>query len=97
MLNKQMIDWAMNGFQPTGPKGLEPPEGKRKPTHLTFCHSLFSAAVSVDIFHFPETSHEYQFPYLSQIKDFNGQAHSFSENISQLHKLIIPPVLAHRR
>uniref|UniRef100_A0A8C7U509 DNA (cytosine-5-)-methyltransferase n=1 Tax=Oncorhynchus mykiss TaxID=8022 RepID=A0A8C7U509_ONCMY len=26
--NNQMIDWAMTGFQPTGPKGLEPPEGK---------------------------------------------------------------------
>lgn len=29
MLNKQMIDWAMTGFQPTGPKALEPPEGER--------------------------------------------------------------------
>lgn len=28
MLNKQMIDWAMTGFQPTGPKALEPPEGE---------------------------------------------------------------------
>uniref|UniRef100_A0A672PUP6 DNA (cytosine-5-)-methyltransferase n=1 Tax=Sinocyclocheilus grahami TaxID=75366 RepID=A0A672PUP6_SINGR len=28
MQNKQMIKWAMTGFQPTGPKGLEPPEGK---------------------------------------------------------------------
>ncbi len=28
MQNKQMIEWAMMGFQPTGPKGLEPPEGK---------------------------------------------------------------------
>lgn len=28
ILNKQMIDWAMTGFQPTGPKALEPPEGK---------------------------------------------------------------------
>uniref|UniRef100_A0A7N5ZTN9 DNA (cytosine-5-)-methyltransferase n=1 Tax=Anabas testudineus TaxID=64144 RepID=A0A7N5ZTN9_ANATE len=27
MLNKEMIEWAMTGFQPTGPKGLEPPEG----------------------------------------------------------------------
>uniref|UniRef100_A0A673KR84 DNA (cytosine-5-)-methyltransferase n=1 Tax=Sinocyclocheilus rhinocerous TaxID=307959 RepID=A0A673KR84_9TELE len=26
MQNKQMIEWAMTGFQPTGPKGLEPPE-----------------------------------------------------------------------
>uniref|UniRef100_A0A8D0H9Q5 DNA (cytosine-5-)-methyltransferase n=1 Tax=Sphenodon punctatus TaxID=8508 RepID=A0A8D0H9Q5_SPHPU len=25
--NKQMIEWAMGGFQPSGPKGLEPPEG----------------------------------------------------------------------
>ncbi|XP_023127407.2 DNA (cytosine-5)-methyltransferase 3A isoform X1 [Amphiprion ocellaris] len=31
MLNKQMIDWAMAGFQPTGPKGLEPPEEERNP------------------------------------------------------------------
>ncbi|XP_051245371.1 DNA (cytosine-5)-methyltransferase 3A isoform X3 [Dicentrarchus labrax] len=29
MLNKQMIDWAMTGFQPTGPKALEPPEEER--------------------------------------------------------------------
>ncbi|XP_027856937.1 DNA (cytosine-5)-methyltransferase 3A isoform X2 [Xiphophorus couchianus] len=29
MLNKEMIEWAMTGFQPTGPKGLEPPEDKR--------------------------------------------------------------------
>lgn len=29
MLNKQMIDWAMTGFQPSGPKALEPPEGER--------------------------------------------------------------------
>lgn len=28
MLNKQMIDWAMTGFQPAGPKALEPPEGE---------------------------------------------------------------------
>lgn len=26
--NKQMIEWATTGFQPSGPKGLEPPEGK---------------------------------------------------------------------
>lgn len=26
--NKQMIEWALGGFQPSGPKGLEPPEGK---------------------------------------------------------------------
>ncbi|KAG7229228.1 hypothetical protein INR49_013020 [Caranx melampygus] len=31
MLNKQMIDWAMSGFQPTGPKALEPPEEERNP------------------------------------------------------------------
>ncbi|XP_036405149.1 DNA (cytosine-5)-methyltransferase 3A isoform X2 [Megalops cyprinoides] len=29
--NKQMIEWAMTGFQPTGPKGLEPPEEERNP------------------------------------------------------------------
>ncbi|KAL4623970.1 DNA (cytosine-5)-methyltransferase 3A isoform X2 [Arapaima gigas] len=31
MQNKQMIEWAMAGFQPTGPKGLEPPEEERNP------------------------------------------------------------------
>ncbi|XP_037551149.1 DNA (cytosine-5)-methyltransferase 3A [Nematolebias whitei] len=29
MLNKQMIEWAMTGFQPTGPRGLEPAEEER--------------------------------------------------------------------
>lgn len=28
--NKQMIEWALGGFQPSGPKGLEPPEGERQ-------------------------------------------------------------------
>lgn len=28
--NKQMIEWALGGFQPSGPKGLEPPEGERR-------------------------------------------------------------------
>ncbi|XP_074547557.1 DNA (cytosine-5)-methyltransferase 3A-like isoform X5 [Halichoeres trimaculatus] len=31
MLIKEMIDWAMTGFQPTGPKALEPPEEERNP------------------------------------------------------------------
>ncbi|KAK3563061.1 hypothetical protein QTP86_015863, partial [Hemibagrus guttatus] len=31
MQNKQMIEWGMTGFQPTGPKGLEPPEEERNP------------------------------------------------------------------
>uniref|UniRef100_A0A4W4E4P5 DNA (cytosine-5-)-methyltransferase n=1 Tax=Electrophorus electricus TaxID=8005 RepID=A0A4W4E4P5_ELEEL len=31
MQNKQMIEWAMTGFQPTGPKSLEPPEEERNP------------------------------------------------------------------
>lgn len=31
ILNKQMIDWAMAGFQPAGSKALEPPEGKTAP------------------------------------------------------------------
>lgn len=29
--NKQMIEWALGGFQPSGPKGLEPPEGEQGP------------------------------------------------------------------
>ncbi|XP_049596088.1 DNA (cytosine-5)-methyltransferase 3A isoform X1 [Syngnathus scovelli] len=31
LLNKEMIQWASAGFQPTGPKGLEPPEEERNP------------------------------------------------------------------
>uniref|UniRef100_A0ACB8G8J4 DNA (Cytosine-5)-methyltransferase 3A n=1 Tax=Sphaerodactylus townsendi TaxID=933632 RepID=A0ACB8G8J4_9SAUR len=31
MQNKQMIEWALGGFQPSGPKGLEPPEEERNP------------------------------------------------------------------
>ncbi|XP_068607920.1 DNA (cytosine-5)-methyltransferase 3A-like isoform X2 [Brachionichthys hirsutus] len=31
ILNKQMIEWAMAGFQPAGPKALEPPEEERNP------------------------------------------------------------------
>uniref|UniRef100_A0A8C9RBH6 DNA (cytosine-5-)-methyltransferase n=1 Tax=Scleropages formosus TaxID=113540 RepID=A0A8C9RBH6_SCLFO len=31
MQNKQMIEWAMASFPPTGPKGLEPPEEERNP------------------------------------------------------------------
>ncbi|CAD7671251.1 unnamed protein product [Nyctereutes procyonoides] len=29
--NKQMIEWALRGFQPSGPKGLEPPEEEKNP------------------------------------------------------------------
>ncbi|XP_075413135.1 DNA (cytosine-5)-methyltransferase 3A isoform X3 [Tenrec ecaudatus] len=29
--NKQMIEWALGGFQPAGPKGLEPPEEEKNP------------------------------------------------------------------
>ncbi|XP_018121552.1 DNA (cytosine-5)-methyltransferase 3A isoform X1 [Xenopus laevis] len=29
--NKQMIEWALGGFQPSGPKGLDPPEEERNP------------------------------------------------------------------
>ncbi|XP_061899134.1 DNA (cytosine-5)-methyltransferase 3A isoform X1 [Entelurus aequoreus] len=31
VLNKEMIAWALAGFQPAGPKGLEPPEEERDP------------------------------------------------------------------
>lgn len=55
MLNKQMIDWAMTGFQPTGPKALEPPEGRRI-LRCLICQT------------FQETSHMYQFLYFSQKK-----------------------------
>uniref|UniRef100_A0A668AGD8 DNA (cytosine-5-)-methyltransferase n=1 Tax=Myripristis murdjan TaxID=586833 RepID=A0A668AGD8_9TELE len=52
MQNKQMIEWAMTGFQPTGPKGLEPPEGKRKRLSLkheflTLCLTLLPIAGSL--------------------------------------------------
>lgn len=36
LLNKQMIDWAMTGFQPTGPKALEPPEGEDLESEASF-------------------------------------------------------------
>ncbi|CAD7679105.1 unnamed protein product [Nyctereutes procyonoides] len=29
--NKQMIEWALGGFQPSGPKGLKPPEEEKNP------------------------------------------------------------------
>lgn len=29
--NKQMIEWALGDFQPSGPKGLDPPEEERNP------------------------------------------------------------------
>uniref|UniRef100_A0A2K5F5Y2 Uncharacterized protein n=1 Tax=Aotus nancymaae TaxID=37293 RepID=A0A2K5F5Y2_AOTNA len=29
--NKQMIEWALRGFQPSGPTGLEPPEEEKNP------------------------------------------------------------------
>lgn len=41
MLNKQMIEWAMTGFQPTGPKGLEPPEGKTKKSFKVLTFPVF--------------------------------------------------------
>ncbi|XP_054651649.1 DNA (cytosine-5)-methyltransferase 3A-like isoform X6 [Dunckerocampus dactyliophorus] len=31
LLNREMIEWAMAGFQPSGPQGLEPPEEERNP------------------------------------------------------------------
>ncbi|XP_061551694.1 DNA (cytosine-5)-methyltransferase 3A isoform X1 [Phycodurus eques] len=31
LLTKEIIQWAMGGFQPAGPKGLEPPEEERNP------------------------------------------------------------------
>ncbi|KAJ3613871.1 hypothetical protein NHX12_020115 [Muraenolepis orangiensis] len=34
--NKQMVEWAMTGFLPSGPKGLEPPEEERNPYKEVF-------------------------------------------------------------
>lgn len=34
---KKMIEWAMTGFPPTGPKGLEPPEGKT--AVVSYCYT----------------------------------------------------------
>lgn len=42
--NKQMIEWALGGFQPSGPKGLEPPEGEG----AVGTHSVASASVPQD-------------------------------------------------
>jgi len=41
MLNKQMIDWAKTGFQPAGPKALEPPEGNES----LLCYSKTSSII----------------------------------------------------
>uniref|UniRef100_A0A8C7UB82 DNA (cytosine-5-)-methyltransferase n=1 Tax=Oncorhynchus mykiss TaxID=8022 RepID=A0A8C7UB82_ONCMY len=49
--NNQMIDWAMTGFQPTGPKGLEPPEGKLE-FHVYFtmiCSEYIGNHLSLDV------------------------------------------------
>uniref|UniRef100_A0A4W3H1R5 DNA (cytosine-5-)-methyltransferase n=1 Tax=Callorhinchus milii TaxID=7868 RepID=A0A4W3H1R5_CALMI len=40
---KQMIDWALEGFLPSGPKGLEPPEGK-----IYFCLACGSQNVLLE-------------------------------------------------
>lgn len=29
--NKQIMEWVLEGFQPSGPKGLEPPEEEKNP------------------------------------------------------------------
>ena len=29
--NKQMIEWSLGGFQPSGPKGLKPPKEEKNP------------------------------------------------------------------
>uniref|UniRef100_A0A4W3HMJ6 DNA (cytosine-5-)-methyltransferase n=1 Tax=Callorhinchus milii TaxID=7868 RepID=A0A4W3HMJ6_CALMI len=36
---KQMIDWALEGFLPSGPKGLEPPEEERNPYKEVYTES----------------------------------------------------------
>ncbi|MGH0142634.1 UNVERIFIED_CONTAM: hypothetical protein FKN15_022792 [Acipenser sinensis] len=38
--NKQMIEWAMGGFQPSGPKGLEPPEDVSRLAMMFCCLSI---------------------------------------------------------
>lgn len=68
MLNKQMIDWAMTGFQPTGPKGLEPPEGKRKSILSSLNGWTFYQVCCQQLgvfLHFPETSNVYRPLYLT--------------------------------
>uniref|UniRef100_A0A7N6C5Y1 DNA (cytosine-5-)-methyltransferase n=1 Tax=Anabas testudineus TaxID=64144 RepID=A0A7N6C5Y1_ANATE len=49
MLNKEMIEWAMTGFQPTGPKGLEPPEGKNLNFSSVYTFLTSTAPLSADI------------------------------------------------
>uniref|UniRef100_A0A4W5P221 DNA (cytosine-5-)-methyltransferase n=1 Tax=Hucho hucho TaxID=62062 RepID=A0A4W5P221_9TELE len=46
--SKQMIEWAKTGFQPTGPKGLEPPEGNDTTNLQSSNH--FSTAVFQNCF-----------------------------------------------
>uniref|UniRef100_A0A4W4E2S4 DNA (cytosine-5-)-methyltransferase n=1 Tax=Electrophorus electricus TaxID=8005 RepID=A0A4W4E2S4_ELEEL len=46
MQNKQMIEWAMTGFQPTGPKSLEPPEEGAQVV-LTLLSACFPADICI--------------------------------------------------
>uniref|UniRef100_A0A670Z3Q6 DNA (cytosine-5-)-methyltransferase n=1 Tax=Pseudonaja textilis TaxID=8673 RepID=A0A670Z3Q6_PSETE len=46
--NKQMIEWALGGFQPSGPKGLEPPEGNE----MELNHHMVSFSVAQGVMNF---------------------------------------------
>lgn len=40
---RQMIEWAMTGFLPTGPQALDPPEGKNKTPGVKHTEVILSA------------------------------------------------------
>ncbi|XP_038656029.1 DNA (cytosine-5)-methyltransferase 3A isoform X9 [Scyliorhinus canicula] len=44
---KQMIEWALEGFLPLGPKGLEPPEEERNPYKEVYTESWAEPEASV--------------------------------------------------
>ncbi|XP_078069151.1 DNA (cytosine-5-)-methyltransferase 3 alpha a isoform X5 [Mustelus asterias] len=44
---KQMIEWALEGFLPLGPKGLEPPEEERNPYKEVYTESWVEPEASV--------------------------------------------------
>jgi len=47
--NKQMVEWAMSGFLPAGPKALEPPEGTAPRTATRALYTAAAAAAAAVI------------------------------------------------
>lgn len=67
--NKQMIEWALGGFQPSGPKGLEPPEGE--------CRGPKPGLGEPQLVSFPHTAGCSQAPE-DPFSETQGSVHSWS-------------------